>query len=94
MIQSVILQKKRLGANHMKTFSWIPKDSNTGENKDSTINPLFFSVVIFYSQHNLKVFSHGGLKSSGDRKNQAHMYIYFGILHKSSLETDNTFAFY
>ena len=33
--------RKRLGANHMKTFSWVPKDSNTDENKDSTINPLF-----------------------------------------------------
>lgn len=47
MIQSVILQKKTLGANHMKTFSWIPKDSNTGENKDSTINPLFFLWLFF-----------------------------------------------
>lgn len=51
MIQSIMFQGtlKRFAANHMKTFSWVPKDSNTDENKDSTIDPLFFSVVIFYS---------------------------------------------
>jgi len=38
---------KRLGANHIKTFSWVPKDSNTDENKDSTIDPLF-SLWLFF----------------------------------------------
>lgn len=57
------MKRERHNTNLINTFSYVPKDSNADENRDSTINPFFLSIIISYSQYTFNVFNHdGGLR--------------------------------